>query len=487
MYAQKTRYPSIDARFILMLLTAWFIWTINLNVPFFGHHEGAAIWISAAVRNFDIYGATELGLVPLINYAPTTPETYLYYVHHPPLIVWLSSVLSSLVGLSNFSIRLTVIFLSLISLTCLYVLVRRMTHNPSTALWGAAFYLFTPMIMYYGRSPNHEPLSMMVILLFSVIFVAWYRRPTRKRWLALACLSSVAAFSSWASMLGLGLIGVMGLIFGKHYHRRDIIGLGFVGAISLVIMLGLYQLQWDGALDNLLTAYNFRTSDYTHYDQTATFTPLEFFNRQLSELTLFFMPALLIFGVLGTRLLRSRLRYFDAMIVFALFLTGLIYLLLLPNATYEHDFLKVFLTPPLAICAALFMQDIAKRKHRLLKTLSTVLILVSVIGSIVFWGSLQLFSVNAALVPTQLVHILRSYTLETDHILTNLENLPAGVTYYSFRHIEGNIAQQNALERLSAMESFVYLYCGDNPLDIEFSLYRQEKVDDCSLIFMQSS
>ena len=73
---------------LLILLVAWALLTVRLDAPWFGIAEENGAWISAAVRNYRLYGADNLWLMQVLNAGPATPETCHYYVHHPPLVVW---------------------------------------------------------------------------------------------------------------------------------------------------------------------------------------------------------------------------------------------------------------------------------------------------------------------------------------------------------------------------------------------------------------
>ncbi|MFN8527455.1 MAG: glycosyltransferase family 39 protein [Anaerolineae bacterium] len=282
-----------------LLLIAWIVFSIGMSTAFFGHHDGSGVWISAAVRNFQLHGAAELGFVPVINRGPATPETYLYYVHHPPVIVWITAGMAALSGLNDMTVRFVAAALSLIAVAGTYAVAKRL-FDPRTAEWALIFYLFTPMILYYGRSPNHEPLSLAIIVLYAAVLLSGWRSRFARRWhlLALIGLAVLAGLSSWGAMLGVGLLTAIGFLLGGSRRWRLIApGIGLIVGIGL--FLGLYQHQVPDAIQQITGAFGYRVSAYEYYDTASFFDTRMWIDRQLADLGIFLMPGLIVLGMFG--------------------------------------------------------------------------------------------------------------------------------------------------------------------------------------------
>jgi len=74
---------------IIVLLIMWGLLTIRIGAPWFGHHDTNGVVFMTTARNYELYGASELHLLPLLNYEiPAQPEDYNFYLHHPPMISW---------------------------------------------------------------------------------------------------------------------------------------------------------------------------------------------------------------------------------------------------------------------------------------------------------------------------------------------------------------------------------------------------------------
>src|SRR5688572_20228538 len=118
---------------VLFLLLMFASFLILLDEPFFGHREGGSIWIASAIRTYHQFGMDAVDYLPIRTPGPTDPETGHYYLHHPPLIVWISTLGVKLFGYDpvtgmpfEASLRLVAIFFTLPTLALVYVLAGRL-------------------------------------------------------------------------------------------------------------------------------------------------------------------------------------------------------------------------------------------------------------------------------------------------------------------------------------------------------------------------
>jgi len=444
----------IALRVVLLLFFAWALLTVRIDAPFFGHHEGAGLWISAAVRNFDLYGAAQLGYVPVINYSTATAQTYSYYVNHPPMIVWLTAGMAQLTGLSSTTVRFVAASLTLMSIAGVYVIGRRL-FNTHIGFWAAVFYVMTPMILYYGRSPNHEPLTLAIMTVYAAVLRQWTHKPTRARLSALTGLAVLAGLSSWAAVLAVSLMSAITFVITRKRELFAPVGGMLVGLVAFV---GLYQRQWDGAIAQIASSFGARSSATQYYDAGISFTTSEFLTRQIIESLLFFMPGLLLLSTLGSRAAFRRLNRAGAGMLLALFVTGFGYILLLRSAAYEHDFLKIFLTVPLSITAAVAWVHLLRTPRQFMIKMVMTLVIASWIGAGGVWLALHYGGSLAQRDPMIMVNTLRDITQPDDLILAN-RLLPAGVSYYAFRDVRGGIDEQRWTRHADVNADTLYMRC----------------------------
>lgn len=456
-------------RVVALLLLAWLFFTIRIGGAWFGHHDGNGLWISAAVANYQRYGAFDLRLLQVLNYAPATPDTYAYYVHHPPLITWSVALAAVPLGLNETAARFVAASFSLVSIAGFYVLCRRLIGANRAAL-AVVLYVLTPMVAYYGRMPNHEAPALAILMLFAAIMANWQRKPKRSRWWVLAALIWLAAWTAWSAVIIAGMFGLVSLLCHRankiHHPRRavgtglDLFLLGLLGVMALAALIAYYQLAWPGTLDDLRHTFFSRTSMTDSYTIHTEFTTADFVIRQGYELFLWLTPGVLLLGFAGTGYLLRHESWQTRTVLTALWLGGLGYVLIFRNAAYSHEFLKIFLAVPCALAGGAVLPVLWRMEEgrRYVRPLLAALLIVSLAMSL---GLVISLHVAAARADTWKV-IADEIALQTapeDRILTNAD-FPAGVSYYAFRSIEQRIPPERVITLFDAeTRRMLYVYC----------------------------
>ena len=478
---------------LLILLVAWALLTVRLDAPWFGIAEENGAWISAAVRNYRLYGADNLWLMQVLNAGPATPETYHYYVHHPPLVVWSVGLAEAVFGFHEAVARWVMASATLISIAALYALARRL-YDHRRAWWAMAFYAFTPMVLYFGRIPDHEPPTLAIVLLLAVVFVDWWRQPTRRRWWALAVLAVLAVWTSWAGMLYVGVFVLLGMWQGRGEQRRAMFALGAVAGLALVTMLGYYQWRWPDTLRDLLDVFVWRASSRTFRRGSASFTVGQYLSHQTLDL-LRTMPTLLLVGLPGAipAFRRDSLR--AKAVLGALFVVGAGYLLLFRNAGYIHIYYKIFLAPPLALSAAVALYY-GSRSLRLRQVIRVGLSVLVLSGMLIGAYALAQFHATGeqpyfirdgeAVSLLELADAITAHTSPDDIILTDMPFVSASLEYYAFRDVTTWLVTPAAALTRAEQEdqAVVYIYCSDEAaLPEEMTAYPVQAASGC--LFMR--
>ncbi len=210
----------------------------------------------------------------VLNPAPTTPDQFHYYQHHPILTAWVSALFSSVAGLNEVSMRMVSILASMISITAFYVICRRL-YGARVGWWGAAFYAASPMIAYFGRMSNHELLTLMFLMLFTCILINWLRKPSRVRWWALLIFGILAVWTAWAALFFIALFVLLTLWIGSRAQRQAMIVLGGLTVLSVIGLVAFYQAQWSGTIADLIEVFIWRSSPTTLRRGSQSFTMLE--------------------------------------------------------------------------------------------------------------------------------------------------------------------------------------------------------------------
>src|SRR5438093_7130560 len=115
------RLGILIALAVLFLISAGVL-SYRLTDPWIGHHDYNGAFYSLAARNYLQYGygGTRFGMV--INSDVASPEQFVYYTHHPPLLPLLVSFSFAVLGLHEWAARVVPVIFSLGSVGLVYLL-----------------------------------------------------------------------------------------------------------------------------------------------------------------------------------------------------------------------------------------------------------------------------------------------------------------------------------------------------------------------------
>lgn len=476
---------------LVVLLLLWAGLLVRLDAPWWGLGDENGAWISAVVRSYQLYGAAELKFLQVKNLGPASPETYEIYTHHPPLVSWTAALGAALFGFHEASLRFVTACATLLSAAAFYALCRRLS-GQRQALWALGFYAFTPMMLYYGRMPDHEALSLLFALMFLAALVRWLRRPGRSQWIGLALLAWLTAWTAWG---GLFFVGA-GLAWGFARHpalRRPALALALAMAAAVLILLAYYQLAWPGTLDDLIAVFFHRVSSQSGSRGTEDFTWIEYLVRQVGHILPLMTPSLLILAGAGlVDLLRrspqAESEYPEARVTLAkgmalvLFGAALAYLLAFRNASYIHDYYKIYLSPALAFAAS--FAAVRWQQGRFAQPALVGLLIAWVVTGGFFFALLHQSSERPFL--DAMTWTIQQETAPEDVILTNSDYGIPAVAFYSFRDIRRGVSPEAALNIAARAETRVfYIYCAaDARLPAALAAYDYTTEDPCLYLWL---
>lgn len=473
-----------------LLLIVWGLLLVRLDAPWFGLYDENGAWIGTAVRNYRLYGALELRGLQTLNTGPVeSPDAFRYYNHHPPLIVWTTALAGELFGFHEASARWVAAAATLISVAAIYALARKL-YKGKRPFWAAALYALTPAMLYFGRMPDHECLTLALGLLLAAVWVDYLRRPTRGRWLALAGLAILAVWTSWAGLLVVIVLAGWGGWRRGRGTARGSLGVGAVGLLALGVLLAYYQLAWPGTLPDLMDAFVWRTSSATFGPESPPFTALDWIGHLLTDSAIIYTPIVLILAGAGIFLIRREAEMARHMLI-VLAIVGFGYLILLRNASYIHSYYKLFLAPPLALAAsgavaAAFQPGLRGRVRLLRPLVAGLLVAGGVFSLIVLDGYhrsgehpfLERGGVNY--MPLDVAAAFGDSTRPADRILSNLKRTSLAIEFYAFRDVTWSAGPEDALAALDSDPApLVYAYCGEDEAPPALAAYPVEERAGC--------
>lgn len=130
---------------VVLLITSFLIRIINLN---------QSIWLDEAttakvVKSFPFFQI-------ITKFSPTD--------FHPPLYYLFMKLWTNLFGYSEIALRLPSVIFSVFTGYIIYLIVKRIK-DEKTGLWAAAFFLFSPLIIYYSQEARMYSLATLFLTL----------------------------------------------------------------------------------------------------------------------------------------------------------------------------------------------------------------------------------------------------------------------------------------------------------------------------------
>lgn len=480
---------KISPRLIILLLIAWALLTFHISSPWYGVQDSYRVWIPSAVRNYEIYGVDQIGLMVVRDSDPVeNPADLYYYSHHPPLVAWIPAIVTQFTGFNELGVRYAFACATLLGIVALYVITRRL-YNERIAWWAAAFYGLVPMVSYMGRVPGHDPLGLLAALLFTAVIINWLRQPNRARFLALLFLAWMAVWTAWPAVFIVAWVGLAAFLLGNRQQRIGVIGIGVLCVVALVVLLGSYQLQWDQSIDSLMEAFIWRTSEVSGVRESDPLTVSAYLGKLFIDIFVLITPGVLVMSILGLFTLRRRSSRTALVIVGALFLSGVSYLLVFRNASYIHDYYKVFLLPAMAIVAAMAWIHLRMRKppHRVLRPVMDGMLLTTILMGLFVFGVLH-YSAQQPEIDT-IINNINTDATENDHLSVYF-NYPGYdfstgfdrvVKFYTYRRMDWNLPPAVALSNAESVDGRTLYYFCRNP-DHEESVEEQQAEADLALL-----
>jgi hypothetical protein len=197
--------PAIDlaARWamVLLIFTASAARIALLDVPFARNHESTATGpMLCAARNLVRYGMIEQRFQGVLNAGEVPRELWVWYSHHPPLVIMVIAWSSEIFGKSEWCYRLPSAAFSVLGTWLIFVLVNR-RFGWKTGLAAGVIHAFAPFAWLYANMPDVVGPQMVFFGLATVYsYVRWRETSPQRRWLwAMSISWLLCAASDWSA------------------------------------------------------------------------------------------------------------------------------------------------------------------------------------------------------------------------------------------------------------------------------------------------
>lgn len=462
---------------VLLFLAAWGLLIIRLGAPWFGHQATNGVWVSETILNYQRYGFLTVGGISIWNNAPATPDQFIYYTHRPIFPIWPAAAFVSLIGYSEAVVRFYFIAVTLLGAAAFFRLAIDL-FGWRPAWWATMFYLLSPMILYLGRMPEHDPPALALLAFFGLFLFRWIKRPSNRHWGVLAVIVWFGSWMGWSTIFVFGVMGLLAMRLVPLRQRLRIVALGVVSLAAVVVYLIYYELRVPGSTQSLLDAFLFRSSNITWQPGSQPFTPGQFIEKIASYWLFLLTPGVIVLAVIGGAWIMKWGQRLQRAVFAGYVVAGVLYVLVFRNAAYIHDYYSIYVTPGLAIGAG-GAYLVARRYHLFRPAFWALVSLFIVSGGFVLW---QLHATHQPEMPLRLASLLHEQTRPQELILSNapLNNISYGAAFYAGRDVVWEMSPEMAQAQ---SQPLVYLYCGDLTT-LPASLMRAERIaetDGCAL------
>lgn len=464
---------------VSFLIIVSFVYLIfHINKPFIGHHDWNGAFWGGITRNY-------LGYISKITGGPgldiINPDSVIFFYHYTPFMPVLFTFSSLIFGLNEASLRIVTVIFSILMIIYIYKTGKKL-YSERTGLIAAFLVMVTPMYIYFGKLPDHEPILTPLITISFYYFLTLkdnYRRNTVLFFLSL----TGALLESWGGFIYLTVLFLYSLLF---YRKRNILlGLAISGVSVITFHLVLISIIHGPHSIISLAQYGLIRMNMNNrviLEDTSNivrFSMSQFLTMEARYSVIYFTRILLaLSGIWFIRFLwQLRRKKFPVdTILIPLAAYAIAFILIFKNLAYIHDYKLYLMLPFIGISAAVITDKISLKIARLLKfwrysgTVSIIIILLACgYERTAYTSTLLKTSFNTP--GYTLGKILAQKTYPDNTILLNSGQFDSFygvfVRYYANRRITAeDLKLEDYLKKPEAYNRFRYIITPDNrPVD----------------------
>jgi 4-amino-4-deoxy-L-arabinose transferase-like glycosyltransferase len=448
----------------LGFLTASLFHTIK--VPWVEEDNVFGAFYSQAAHNLLRAGPRVTGGVPATLYfgpLPIPPDAY--YVHHPVLVPLMVTAAVVIFGETEWAVKLAPIFCSLLSALFLWLLVSDAIGKRAAAL-VVAFFVTLPMELHYGDMVDYEPFLVMWTLA-ALLSLRYWQVGRGKQWaIAASFCCFCALWTDWPAYLFVTGIAISLWLKKQTSLRRFAVALFSMAALSAGLFLLQIRHANPAAWRDLWTAITMRLGTGVQPGSSGIapaaashFGFGEWVRKICESLGQDYLLLTWVLVLTGAiYLIRNRkspgFRWLG-WAVLQMAVAGIVYMLVLRNWSYVHDWASFFCIGSIAILGGLGLESVWAWMERRSRTeILRPAAAVATFGLLVWLGAAgfaraeeqrsQLLMLDGTVgEPTNLIPDVGRYLAKTfpedTMILCNFDPYYSSLSYYAQRTIVPNL------------------------------------------------
>jgi len=355
------------AGFLVTLGYLTFFFYRGIHIPWIENDNYyGAIYAQAAHNNLRAGLAATGGVPATLYFGPLPIPVSAYYVHHPTLLPLLETASFAVFGESEWSTRLVPVACSLLSMIFLWLLMCDAV-NRRAAMLTTAIFATLPMELHYGDMVDFEPCLVMVMIAALLCLRYWSSRGAIWAWPAAFCCF-LAVNMDWPGYLF--VLSVVGCFLLRGTKGQRLFAAGLLGICAFSGIVFLFQIRHvnPDAWSDLLTALKMRLGNGVATGSSAAeakdihFTFAEWCERIRLALHDDFLITPWIFVGVGTLFILMRkdspgIRW-AGWGALQMIVAGVLYVVILRNESFIHDFTTFYLIGSVAILGGLCLEGV---------------------------------------------------------------------------------------------------------------------------------
>src|SRR3989344_1167983 len=157
-------FKNLKINYALFLIISFSVTMliVGINKPFIGHHDWDGAFWGNVVREYFAFINPENLSRPSLN--------QLIFSHYTPILPTLFFFSSVLFGFHEYSLRIVPVIFSIIMQIFIYKTAKFLYGNLE-GLIASLFVCVTPMFLYFGKLPDHEPIITSLIVITFYFFL----------------------------------------------------------------------------------------------------------------------------------------------------------------------------------------------------------------------------------------------------------------------------------------------------------------------------
>lgn len=369
---------------IIIILLAFKLLSIDINKPFWGHHDWNSVVYSNIARNYLRFGyiGTKFGQVTTVDFQK--PQNSSYITHYPPLLPIFLSFTFKIFGISETSARLTIVAFSLFMVYFIYQIGREI-HSKLMGIFAATSAIFLPIFLYFGKLPVHDTIVPPISTFGFWAYIKFIKERRNNYYYLLIGSLVIGGLINWSAFY----ITVALILHQFIYKNTKEIKFKIYALLPISITLFLIHLAHIKLLgvksSSVFSNFLVRVNPYLTANEYG-FTLIKYVIQELRFVKIYYtLPVFLgaIFFIFSFiyYFKKNRLDLVKSFII-VLFLYGLIQILFFQQLSFIHDYMIYYLLPFMVLSFAYSVFFIFNElKQKLVFPLILVLLLAFILFS----------------------------------------------------------------------------------------------------------